>query len=282
VLSGRCYAQSKPAEPIPTTPCELLQAPDRFNGRIVRVRGPVRIAFEYFELAAGDCAGRKIDQIWLEYGRGPKRQPTTWCCGDMVPRDRLALRQDAEFRKFDRYLTAGTNVTATLTARFDAGKPEPCRGDAERHCCMFTGGFGHFGAACSRLVIQSVADVVAEPVPQASGYRAIWERKLPREIRGLDDHAAVDENGDLWIVSGDPDGLAWNGRLVRVGADGIVASEREIHLSFPQPPGVTGGPIPIPACATWWTERHRSRFSNIRWPCGSNSIPKKSRRSAGR
>ncbi|HWC99983.1 MAG TPA: hypothetical protein VG456_24655 [Candidatus Sulfopaludibacter sp.] len=175
VLPGAVFGQSVPNEPIKTTLCELASAPERFNGRIVAVRGPIQIAFENFTFSLSECESRKVDDVWLEYGRGPKQQPTTWCCGDMVPRDTLILVQDKEFRRFHRYLTDekkerdcyncyGFKVTATLTGRFEAVDTQPCPGDGKGHCCEFGGGFGHFGASCARLVIQRVTGVVAKQV----------------------------------------------------------------------------------------------------------------------
>lgn len=135
------------------TVCEVLGSPALFTGKIVTLRGSIQIGFENFGLSASDCPEKKIDSLWLEYGRGPKRQPTTWCCGDMIPRDRLVLVQNSEFRRFHHYITAAKKgsylyrVTATLTGRVDAGGS-----------C----GFGHLGAACARLVIGAVSEVVAE------------------------------------------------------------------------------------------------------------------------
>jgi hypothetical protein len=157
--------QTKSDQPVQTTVCEVVRSPASFNGKIITLRGPIQIAFENFGLAAADCTDKKVDYLWLEYGRGPKRQPTTWCCGDMVPRDPLALVQNTEFHRFHHYITAVRKakacsgcylyrVTATLTGRFDAVEPKP------RALC----GFGHLGVACGRLVIGAVSDVVADPI----------------------------------------------------------------------------------------------------------------------
>lgn len=142
--------------------CDIAKQPEQFNGKTLTVRSRINFAFEEFELSAATCDGPKIEGIWLEYGRGPKRQPTIWCCGDMVPRDRLKLVQNDEFRKFRHYLTAHYSVTATITGRVDAVRPQPCP-NGKGLCC--DGGFGHLGFSCARLVIQSVSDVVAEQAP---------------------------------------------------------------------------------------------------------------------
>ena len=65
------------------------------------VHGDVRVAFEEFALVTKGCDSAVLDGIWIEYGRGPKRQPVTWCCGDLIPRDPLAMIMDPSFRKFD-------------------------------------------------------------------------------------------------------------------------------------------------------------------------------------
>jgi len=106
LVPGVDVAQAKADEPIKTTLCELLESPDAFNRKIISVRSSIKIGFEKFTLPGSACEDRNIDDIWLEYGKGPKRQPTTWCCGDMVPRDPLVVVQDDQFRKFHHYLTS--------------------------------------------------------------------------------------------------------------------------------------------------------------------------------
>jgi len=148
-----------------TTVCEIMKDPQRFQGKLVSVRNRVQIAFEDFELSAVPCVDRQIDGIWLEYGKGPKRQPTIWCCGDMVPRDPMALVQNSDFRRFHHFLTANKGakflVTATLTGRLDAVVPAPCPN--AKSCCLGNG-YGHLGMFCARLVIQSVSEVTGRPV----------------------------------------------------------------------------------------------------------------------
>jgi hypothetical protein len=170
-------------EPFPTPLCETAINPEAFNGTIVTIRGRIQIAFEDFELSAAVCKGHKIDGIWLEYGKGPKKQPTIWCCGDIAPRDaQVALIQDKEFHSFHRYLTAQRrtkgcyfgqcylySVTATLTGRLDAVPTLTCPAGTSQ--CPKQRGFGHFGMFSARLVIQSVPDVIAVPI------EAPWSEK---------------------------------------------------------------------------------------------------------
>jgi hypothetical protein len=170
-----CLGQTEMHNPIKTTVCEIVQSPQTFSGKLVKLNARVIIAFEDFELSASACEGKRINGVWLEYGRGPKKQPTTWCCGDLTPRDPLTLLENDAFRRFDHYLTAQRRtkgcyegqcylyeVTATLTGRFDSVQTESCP-NGKDICCK--GGFGHFGFFCGRLVVQSVSDVVATPTP---------------------------------------------------------------------------------------------------------------------
>ena len=168
------HGPTSSVEPIRTTLCEVARTPLQFNGKTIALRSPVEIGSESFGLSASACTGRQVDFVWLEYGRGPKKQPTIWCCGDLTPRDSLPLVQDKEFDRFHHYLTAVKKtkgcdgcylyrVTATLTGRLDAVATEPCPGDAKARCCS-AGGFGHLGFACARLVIGAVSDVAASPV----------------------------------------------------------------------------------------------------------------------
>jgi hypothetical protein len=156
-----------PSQPVKTTLCELVKEPERFNGKVVSLRGRVLIGFENFRLDTGHCDGNKLGDVWLEYGRGPKWQPTTWCCGNMVPRDPLPVVQNQDFKMFHEHLTAQSRrhylyeITATLTGRFDAVDTVICPDGTHR--CPKQNGFGHLGMSPFRLVIESISDVVAKP-----------------------------------------------------------------------------------------------------------------------
>ena len=174
LFAGVAYAQTTSSEPIKTSVCELVKSPDRFTGKMVSVGGRILIAFEDFRLDTTAYSGNSTD-LWLEYGSGPKRKPTIWCCGDMTPRDPLRVVQDSEFKRFHRALTAQSRgkgchegqcypyeVTAILTARFDAVETMTCPDD--KSLCPKGGGFGRFGLSSARIVIESVSDVVAKSI----------------------------------------------------------------------------------------------------------------------
>jgi hypothetical protein len=172
-------AQAESNGPSDTTLCDLAQNLERFEGKLVRVRGTILVGMEQFELTAAECSERLIDTVWLEYGKGLK-QPTTWCCGNLVSKDAAQVVQNAEFRKFQHYLTAQYrdkgchewecqrySVTATLTGKFNAVKTETCPSGKGR-CCPLFRGFGHYGASCARVVIQSASDVDAKPISRSA------------------------------------------------------------------------------------------------------------------
>jgi hypothetical protein len=145
--------------------CEVLQHPQSFNGKMISIRTRIRAVFEDFEVDTPSCPKKVTDGIWLEYGKGPKTQPVTWCCGDLTPGDQLDLIQDSAFLKFDSYLRSVRKgkplytVSATLFGRFETVPTTTCPDGV--HQCPRDGGFGHFGMSASRLIIHSVSEVSA-------------------------------------------------------------------------------------------------------------------------
>jgi hypothetical protein len=166
LLLGLVLASAALADAYPTVDvCQLMANPDAFDGKMITVRVAIAIGFEDFEMVASQCRRRAANGIWLEYARGPKHQPTTWCCGEIRSHDPIALKMDHNFHELDRYLRATRkqepeyDVTVTLSGRFDSAPAVLCPDG--KSLCAKEGGFGHFGVYTSRLVIESVADVSA-------------------------------------------------------------------------------------------------------------------------
>jgi hypothetical protein len=152
--------------PVSTTVCEVVHRPELFSGEMITVRSRVSIDFEAVQLPALNCDAGKAEGIWLQYAQGPKEQPTVWCCGETRNNEPLVVQENSDFAIFHQRLTAQSrraylnDVTATFIGRLDHVAPEPC-GPNKIPCCR--GGYGHFGMFCSRLVIQSVSNVVSTP-----------------------------------------------------------------------------------------------------------------------
>lgn len=164
-----------------TTVCDILKNPAAFNNKVVSIKGTVAAGFDSFIIQGPQC-GQQIDAIWLEYPEGTKAksgpdalitlQPAKNFAGKVAPepaRTPVTLNADKMFKKFDssladRMKTSGVClgcarnlVSATLTGRIDAVKPELTR-DASGKITSIAG-FGNLNAYPVRLVLQSVADV---------------------------------------------------------------------------------------------------------------------------
>jgi hypothetical protein len=69
VLGFSCclYAQA-----VDTTVCEILNHPQSFNGKIVRIKGTVVAGFDQFVVKGADCGINVNKNIWLSYPEGTK------------------------------------------------------------------------------------------------------------------------------------------------------------------------------------------------------------------
>jgi hypothetical protein len=167
-------------EPINVQPCDLVLEPQNYDGKVVRVRGRVHLAFEDFSLDTPGCAEDHFG-VWLVFG-GDEPTPTTSTVNDTertpgsvlkLEGREVPLQRDASLELFRRRLIAsrsrqpdgspceGRNcylydVTATFTGIFAAGNRSG------------PPGYGHL--ACSHLLaIQQVASVEARRTEVPAG-----------------------------------------------------------------------------------------------------------------
>jgi hypothetical protein len=185
VLGFSCclYAQA-----VDTTVCDILNNPQSFNGKIVRIKGTVIAGFDQFVVKGADCGINVNKNIWLSYPEGTKAkagpavtvqlQPAHNFAGDIpsVQRTPVSLDKNSkDFKLFDSQLATpykkggmclGCNkfeVTATLVGRLDSVEKATVQRDKANKIIGF-GGFGHMNAYAARLVLQSVSDVTSKEI----------------------------------------------------------------------------------------------------------------------
>ena len=185
VLGFSCclYAQA-----VDTTVCEILNNPQSFNGKIVRIKGTVIAGFDQFVVKGADCGINVNKNIWLSYPEGTKAkagpaaivqiQPARNFAGDVpaVQRTPVTLDKNSkDFKLFDSQLATPFNkggmclgcnkflVTATLVGRLDSVAKAGVQRDSAGKIIGF-GGFGHMNAYAARLVLESVSDVTSKEI----------------------------------------------------------------------------------------------------------------------
>jgi len=131
--------------------CELYQHPEKYAGKMVKVRATV--------------AGRK--ELWVD---SFTREPCpSWISvtgvfpGQVKPAPDFELVRDASFKEFQDalYRKGPMHIDATLEGRFDTVL-EP---QGEKHVRVGKG-FGKKGSYDARIVLYRVSDVWAKPLPR--------------------------------------------------------------------------------------------------------------------
>jgi hypothetical protein len=183
-------------EPIRVTPCDLVNAPERYSGKVVQVHARVNLAFEDFSLAQTGCED-KFPWVWIMYG-GDEPTPTASTVNDHSRKPNSVVKvngrpipqvHDAPLTLFKQRLDAiritpvGNQpcydcylyeVTATLTGVFFA---------VTRREQSITG-YGHLGC-CHLLAIEQVSDVSFErtPIPMGGSFKCV---ETKRELSGIE------------------------------------------------------------------------------------------------
>jgi hypothetical protein len=234
VLGFTCclYAQA-----VDTTVCDILNNPQSFNGKIVRIKGTVVAGFDQIAVKGADCGINVNKNIWLSYPEGTKAkagpaamvqiQPARNFAGDVpaVQRTPVALDKNSkDFKLFDSQLATPFNkggmclgcnkflVTATLVGRLDAVAKAGVQRDSAGKIVGF-GGFGHMNAYAARLVLQSVSDVTSKEIDYSKTLAITKDDNAPSESSGLRDAPGLRNT----------DQLAAARKLVASFAPGVVA-----------------------------------------------------------
>jgi len=191
---GMAFGQVKADEPIKTTLCELVEAPKRYNGKMVQVRATMKSGFEWGGLVDGSCSLLLSGDGFPPISRGTGEYAYLKSFADIDHPEKLAWKpiqlppkvrmvEDVSYQEFKRYLLQkwkridGSEcfdcplyeITVTVTGRFDhlEEKMVAVRSNREEHPRMYSAGFGHLNASANRLVWQSVSEVVAKQIDWA-------------------------------------------------------------------------------------------------------------------
>ena len=196
ILSPAWTANERPL--IVATLCEIANDPDRFNGKMIKVRATVLSNFEVSLLSDSGCG---LDSsVWFTYGDARHtpsaatesapitsladlKRPESLTWSPMEPSAVITVKEDSEFRKLDSYLSKqfkpkGRNlciscplssVTAVFTGRFDhTNRRLRAYRDKDSKVIGAGGsGFGHLGGYDSQFVMHSVSEVVAVKIDPA-------------------------------------------------------------------------------------------------------------------
>jgi hypothetical protein len=175
------------AQAVDATVCDILNNPQSFNGKIVRIKGTVSAGFDHFMVKGEDCK-QKVDGIWLAYPEGTKAKSGPMATVQIqaasnftgtaptVQQTPVALdKKDKGFKDFDSLLSTPYKskgmclgcmkfeVSATLVGRLDGVESASLQRDKAGKIVSI-GGFGNLNAYKARLVLQSVADVTSKEI----------------------------------------------------------------------------------------------------------------------
>jgi hypothetical protein len=196
------------AQVVDVAMCDVLSHPVAYDGKLIRMKGAIAVArFDEFVVEGSGCSSS--EGIWLDYPAGTKAKagpvallrlqlaknaPAT---GVAPVVETVTLQRDDQFSRFDsllatpyksRALCLGCpryTVTATLTGRLEAVKsPGLTRDDKGNPTSV--AGFGNLNMYRSRLVLQSVSDVVPHEIDYAT-------TAVPGDSRRAKAHATGDQ-----------------------------------------------------------------------------------------
>jgi hypothetical protein len=236
-FSSCLYAQA-----VDTTVCEILDHPQSFNGKIVRIKGTVAASLDQFVVKGADCGINVNKNIWLSYPEGTKAkagpavlvqlQPARNFAGDVpaVQRTPVTLdKNNKDFKQFDSLLATpykkggmclGCNkflVSATLVGRLDAVEKAVVERDKAGKIIGF-GGFGNMNAYATRLVLQSVSDVTSKEIDYSKALAITKDDTAANTLS-----AKVAETGASGPGLGGGDQLAAARKLATSFAPGVAA-----------------------------------------------------------
>jgi len=137
--------------------CTILKKPSAFSGKIVQIKGTVKVGFEDFSLSEGGCG-----RIWIDYADDK----------DISPHPKFKLVRDVNFSEFERLIRASSMAEVTLIGRLDgvdaifaktyvSNQRKHRDGTSSADVRLGSNGFGHMGQFKARLVLKQVLTVAS-------------------------------------------------------------------------------------------------------------------------
>jgi len=151
---GRGQPQSQPAAQ-KVSLCELAEHPEQYNGKMVEVRASVTGQ----DLSIGDFEQKTPCSSWMSV--------VVVLPDQVTPKPTFDVIRDDTFNRLFEGLHNGMNVQATFRGRFEAvytwtNHKQVWIDDAQEK----GKGFGKKGQYGGRIVLHSLSDVLARPVPR--------------------------------------------------------------------------------------------------------------------
>jgi hypothetical protein len=192
--------------PVPSTICEIVRNPDRFDNKLVKLQATLAGNFEIS--AIHDPAHDDCGSLWFTYaGGGPEASVSINTLTPDAPRPVVQLRRDSAFQHFQDMVStkmyprkrgigcmdcARYEVSATMTGMVEYAGPNK--------------GFGHMNGFPVQFVLQSIEATSVKDL--SSHYKASDFSVTPTcfptgYISGIlrDDQGRPVEDGDLTIYS---------------------------------------------------------------------------------
>src|ERR1700722_13810219 len=190
------FVRAQESKVIETSVCEILKKPHRYNGRLVKLRGRVRVSSEYSTMTGERMCS---DAIWFSLGIGvapPGLIATVQGPGSLGTNSekgktlQIQLIEDSNYEQLLKYLELSAKgeacldsprgdsipdcrtyrITATITGRIDSVSKAVHEAHLKRSPFKSPDGkgFGHMGLLDAQIVVQSVEHVVvvdsSEPI----------------------------------------------------------------------------------------------------------------------
>lgn len=180
-------------QPVSTTLCTIMEKPEHFDGKMVKVRAEVLVGFEHCVLSDPSCSR----SIWLSFDQGPHIATAMeyapieswidqlfdfWLRWTPLPhRPPMTVRIDGEMKRLLAYLrakhvdrTSGRRcatcplfaTSATFVGRLDVSPRRygACRYRNGSILHTYCGGFGHLNKWNVQLAVESAVDVSARTI----------------------------------------------------------------------------------------------------------------------